>query len=126
VSNLRITVVDPANTTVLTKWLDTPIERARTTTTYSTDVRHDHKGHGHCAGKLIADDTSLRFESVSEAGHSRSWDYNSLRSFEKEQDHSLLKVQTKDGESEHFKTVNGATAGALYDIVAKKIVGARP
>jgi hypothetical protein len=103
-----------------------PVERARTVTTYSTDVRHDHKGKGHCSGKLLADDTGLRFESVTEANHSRSWNYNDLRSFEKEKDHALLKVTPKNGESEHFNAANGATAGALYSLVAQKIVDARP
>ena len=125
-SNVRITVTDPANTTTLTKWLSVPVERARTVTTYSTDVRHDHKGKGHCSGKLIADDTGLRFESVTEASHSQSWNYNDLRSFDKEKDHSLLKVTGRDGETEQFNTVNGATAGALYNLVAQKIVNARP
>jgi hypothetical protein len=126
VSNVRITVVDPQNATTLTKWFDMPVERARTITTYSTNVQHDHKGDGHCQGKLLADDTRLRFESVSEAGHSRSWDLNEIKSFEAEKDHSLLKVTSKNGDTERFKTTNGATAGALYDAIAQKIVTARP
>ena len=103
----------------------TPVERSRSVTTYSTDVRHDHKGKGECNGKLLADDTMLRFESVSEANHSRTWNYNDLQSFQEEKDHSLLKVTAKYGEKDEFKTVNGKTAGALYDIVSQKIVGAR-
>jgi hypothetical protein len=125
-SNVRITVVDPANATALTQWIGMPVERSRTGTTYSTDVRHDHKGKGECNGKLLADDTTLRFESISEANHSRTWNYNDLQSFQEEKDHSLLKVTTKDGEKYDFRTVNGKTAGALYDIVSQKIVGARP
>jgi hypothetical protein len=125
-SNVRITVIDPASSATLTRWFEMPVERSRTITTYSTDVRHDHRdGEGHCNGKLMANDTTLRFESVSEAGHSRSWNYNDLRSFEKEPDHSLLKVTAKNGENFHFKTVNGKTAGALYDVVAQKMVDAR-
>jgi hypothetical protein len=124
-SNLRITVVDEANATAITKWFSMPVERSRTITTYSTDVRHDHKGQGHCNGKLIADDTGLRFASISEASHSQSWNYNDVQSFEKEKDHSLLKIKTKAGETYDFKTVNGATAGALYDLVAQKIVANR-
>ena len=124
-SNVRITVVDPANATALTQWIGLPVERSRSVTTYSTDVRHDHKGKGECNGKLLADDTMLRFESVSEANHSRTWNYNDLQSFQEEKDHSLLKVTAKYGEKDEFKTVNGKTAGALYDIVSQKIVGAR-
>ncbi len=103
-----------------------PVERSRTVTTHSTDVKHDHKGQGSCNGKLIAGETSLRFESVSEADHSKSWNYNDLKSFEKEKDHSLLKMTAKSGEQYEFKTVNGATAGAVYDLVAQKIVANRP
>jgi hypothetical protein len=104
-----------------------PQERARTMTTYSTDVQHDHKGKGECKGKLIADENSLRFESVTEANHSRTWNYNDVQSFDKEKDHSLLKVTSKNvGEAEQFRTVNGKTAGALYELVAQKIVSARP
>jgi hypothetical protein len=124
-SNLRITVVDPANATAITKWLSMPAERARTVTTYSTDVRHDHKGQGGCNGKLLADDTGLRFESVTQADHSRSWSYGEVQSFDKEKDHALLKVRSKSGDSYDFNAVNGATAGALYNLVAQKIVSAR-
>lgn len=125
-SNVRITVVDPANATALTQWIGMPVQRSRSVTTYSTDVRHDHKGKGECNGKLLADDSILRFESVSEANHSRSWNYNDLQSFQEEKDHSLLKITTKDGEKYEFRTTNGKTAGGLYDIVSQKIVGARP
>jgi hypothetical protein len=37
--NVRITVVDPANATALTQWIGMPVERSRSVTTYSTDVR---------------------------------------------------------------------------------------
>jgi hypothetical protein len=126
VSNVRITVVDPANATALTQWMSMPQQRSRTITTHSTDVRHDHEGRGECNGKLIADDTTLRFESVTEADHSKTWNYNDIQSFQEEKDHSLLKVTAKDGQKYQFKTVNGATAGAVYDLVSKKIVAARP
>jgi hypothetical protein len=126
VSNVRITVVDQANATALTQWMSMPQERSRTVVTHSTDVKHDHEGRGECNGKLLADDTSLRFESVSEASHSQTWNYNDIQSFEKEKDNSLLKVATKNGQKYQFKTVNGATAGAVYDLVSQKIVAARP
>ena len=125
VSNLRITVVDPASSATLTRWISMPVERSRTVTTYSTDVRHDHKGQGHCNGRLLADDTGLRFESVTQADHSQSWNYGDLQTFDKEKDHALLKVVTKNGDRFDFKTVNGKTAGAVYDLVAQKIVSSR-
>jgi hypothetical protein len=126
VSNLRITVVDQKNQAALTQWMEMPQERSRTITTYSTDVKHDHLGKGSCTGKLIADDSSLRFESISEANHSRTWNYNDLQTFSKEKDHSLLKVVSKNGEKYDFQTVNGKTAGGVYDLVSQKIVAARP
>jgi hypothetical protein len=126
VSNLRITVVDEANKTALTRWITMPVERSRTVTTYSADVRHDHHGQGHCNGKLIADDTTLRYESVSEADHSQTWHYSDLQSFKTEKDHALLKVAAKNGDKYDFNVTNGATAGALYSLVAQKIVDARP
>ena len=125
-SNLRITVADTNNSAVITRWMSMPVERSRTITTYSVDVKHDHKGQGHCTGKLIAGENGLRFESVSEAVHSRSWSYNDLNSFTTEKDHALLKVKPKAGEEYHFNAVNGATAGALYKLVSDKIVAARP
>lgn len=125
--NVRITVVDTNHQAAITRWMGVPQERARTMTTYSTDVQHDHKGEGECKGKLIADENSLRFESVTEANHSRTWNYNDVQSFNKEKDHSLLKVTSKSGgETQQFRTANGKTAGALYDLVAQKIVSARP
>jgi hypothetical protein len=127
VSNVKITVLDQANSGVLTKWFNMPQERSRTVTTFSTEVKHDHRDdHTDCTGRLLADDTGLRFESVSNASHSKSWNYNDLQSFVGEKQNSLLKVMSKNGENYHFKTVNGKTAGGLYDIVSKKIVAARP
>jgi hypothetical protein len=127
VSNVKITVLDQANSGVLTKWFNMPQERSRTVTTFSTEVKHDHRDdHTDCTGRLLADDTGLRFESVSNASHSKSWNYNDLQSFVGEKENSLLKVMSKNGENYHFKTVNGKTAGGLYDIVSKKIVAARP
>jgi hypothetical protein len=125
-SNVKITVVDEANQTALTRWFTMPVERSRTVTRYSTDVKHDHKGKGECTGKLIADETSLRFESISEADHSRNWNYNDLQSFQKEKDHALLKVTPKDGDKYDFKASNGATAAAVYNLVSQKIVDNRP
>jgi hypothetical protein len=124
--NVRITVVDTNSQAAITKWMEVPQERSRTVTAYSTDVQHDHKGEGECKGKLIADENSLRFESITEANHSRSWNYNDLQSFDKEKDHSLLKVTAKNSEQYQFKAANGKTAGSLYDLVAQKIVSARP
>jgi hypothetical protein len=125
-SNLRITVADTNNSAAITRWMSMPVERSRTVTTYSADVKHDHKGEGHCTGKLLADDNTLRFESVSEAAHSRTWNYNNISSFKTEKDHALLKVVPNAGEEYHFNIVNGATAGALYNLVSDKIVAARP
>jgi hypothetical protein len=126
VSNVRITVVDEKNQAALTQWMAMPQERSRTVTTYTTDVKHDHHGQGECNGKLIADDQSLRFESITEANHSRTWNYNDLQTFDKEKDHAMLKVVGKNGDKYDFKTVNGKTAGGLYDLVSQKIVAARP
>jgi hypothetical protein len=102
------------------------VERGRTVTTYSIDVRHDHKGQGGCNGKLLADDNRLRFESASQADHSRNWEYNALSKFEVEKDNSLIKVTPASGEGYQFNVVNGATAGAMHTLVSGKIAAARP
>jgi hypothetical protein len=101
-------------------------EKGRTVTTYSVDVRHDHMGKGGCNGKLLADDERLRFESVEQADHSRSWDYNTLSKFEVEKKNSIIKVTPASGDAYHFNTANGATAGAMHSLVSGKIVAARP
>jgi hypothetical protein len=125
-SNLEIRFIDPGAAGVVTKWIGVPVERGRTVVTYSLDVRHDHKGEGGCNGKLIADENRLRFESVTEASHSRTWNYNALSSFEAEKDNALMKVSTRNGETYHFNIANGATAGEMHRLVSEKIVAARP
>jgi hypothetical protein len=75
---------------------------------------------------LIADEQRLRFESVSQADHSRTWDYNALSKFEVEKDNSIIKVTPAGGEGYHFNTANGATAGAMHSLVSGKMVAARP
>jgi hypothetical protein len=125
-SNLELRLVDPASATVFTKWIGVPVERARTVTSYSLDVRHDHQGQGGCNGKLIADENRLRFESVGQADHSRSWEYNGLSRFEVEKDNSIIKVTPSSGDAYHLNVANGATAGAMHTLVSGKIVAARP
>jgi hypothetical protein len=125
-SDLEIRIVDPSTGAVLSRMLGVPVERGRTETVYSLDVRHDHKGEGGCDGRLIADDTRLRFESVTQADHSRIWNYNELQQFQSERDHALLHVRPASGEAYDFNAKNGATAGAMYKLVSDKIVAARP
>jgi hypothetical protein len=124
-SNLELRLADPASSTVFSQWIGVPVERARTVTTYSVDVRHDHLGQGGCNGKLVADESRLRFESVGQADHSRSWDYNTLAKFEVEKDNSLIKVTPASGDAYQFNVVNGATAGAMHTLVSGKIAAAR-
>lgn len=125
-SNLEIRLVDPSTGTVLSKYLGVPVERARTETVYSLDVRHDHKGQGHCEGKLIADDSRIRFESVSQASHSQNWTYDQVERFLAERDNAILRVDPVNGDTYDFNVVNGATAGAMHKLVSNKIVAARP
>ena len=125
-SNLEIRLVDPATGAVLSKYLGVPVERGRTETTYSLDVKHDHKGQGHCEGKLIADDTRVRFESVGQASHSQNWTYGELERFVTERDNAILRVDPVQGETYDFNVANGATAGAMHKLVSAKIVAARP
>jgi hypothetical protein len=101
-----------------------PQERSRTVTTYSSDARHDHYGKGNCNGKLIADDQSLRFESVGERitrepGITTSCNRSIRRKTR------FVEGRWQNGEKYDFKMVNGKTAGGLYDLVAQKIVAAR-
>src|SRR3712207_624107 len=91
-SNLEIRMMNAATGAILSRTLGVPLERSRTQTVYSVDVRHDHHGEGECSGKLIADDNRLRFESVTQTSHSQSWNYNQLEKFETERDHALLRV----------------------------------
>jgi hypothetical protein len=125
-SNLEMRIVDPATGAVLSRMLGVPVERGRTETVYSLEVRHDHKGEGGCDGRLIADDMRLRFESVTQADHSRTWNYNDLQQFQSERDHALLHVRPVSGEGYDFNVRNGATAGSMYKLVSDKIVAARP
>ena len=123
-SNLELRMIDPNSTTVLTKWIGLPEERARTVTTYEVNVRHDHQGQGHCEGKLIADDMRLRFVSANEPAHSQMWNYTNLSKFENENQFALLKVTPVSGRTETFHVANGPTAQTMYTLVTGKIVAA--
>jgi hypothetical protein len=125
-SNLEIRLIDPSTGAVLSKHLGVPVERARTETTYSLDVRHDHRGQGHCEGRLIADDTRIRFESVGQASHSRNWTYDQVERFLTERNNAILRVDPVNGDTYDFNVVNGATAGAMHKLVSEKIIAARP
>jgi len=83
------------------------------------DVRN-----GDQKGKLVARESELQFESLTDAKHSRTWKYTELRSFEKK-GRSAFRVRPFKGSRYDFQFPNNATRDKVYDVIAPKVLAAR-
>jgi hypothetical protein len=127
--NTYVIVMEPQESRKLVTWFGRPdtAERSRAgeTSEIWMDVEHRHSQGDNCKGKLIAGPTSLRFESVTKADHSQSWDYGQIASFDKYSEANEVKVKGKSGDPMTFKTVGRGSEKPVYDIVSQRIVAAR-
>ena len=84
----------------------------------SFDVRN-----GDQKGKLVVSETDLRFESLTDAKHSRSWKYSDIRSFEKKR--KAFRVRGFSGPRYDFQLPNDQLRDKIFDLISPKIVAAR-
>jgi hypothetical protein len=82
------------------------------------DVRyHDDRG------KLIITSRGLNFENISDAKHSRAWNFSQIR--ELKRDGKEIKIEPYSGDSFEFKFDGKAMSDAVYKRIADRIVAAR-
>ena len=79
--------------------------------------------NGDQKGKLIVADNDLRFDSLTDAKHSRVWKYSEIRSFEKK--FRAFRVRPFSGDRYDFQVDNNKTRDRIYDIISRKVVAAR-
>ncbi len=82
------------------------------------DVRN-----GDQTGKLMIKDTTLAFESLTDAKHSRTWPYAEIRSIEKPK--SELRIKPFKGSRYDFQFKDKKLRDRLYEQISQRVVMAR-
>jgi len=120
-------------------WLGRPVEgmtgeAARTTTTTTTvttgtptttvdELRFENVKNGDQRGTLVLDKDAVRFESLSDASHSRRWAYNEIKKLEK--DSNEVKIEPYNGSKYEFQFKDPAMRDNLYSMLSERIVTAK-
>ncbi len=82
------------------------------------DVRN-----GDQQGKLMIRDAEIAFESLTDAKHSRSWEYAGIRSLEKKR--KELRLRPFKGSRYDFQLNSNQMRDQLYDMITARILAAR-
>ena len=83
------------------------------------DVRN-----GDQKGKLLVRDTELQFESLTDAKHSRIWNYADIRTLEKK-GFKAMRVRPLKGSRYDFQFDNRGNRDRIYNLISQKVVEAR-
>jgi len=121
---LRVSVVGSVNGDVaVVESLNPDGVAVETNRIVGSDVAFDVRYHDD-RGKLVASDTGLRFEDVSDAKHSHTWSYGQIKEFRR-QGGNEIKVEPYSGDSMEFHLDGPALSDAVYKTIADRIVAAR-
>jgi hypothetical protein len=101
----------------------TSVLTAQTVTQTQEDVIFDvrHKGD---RGKLVITARGVSFEDLSDAKHSRTWNYSQIRELKRE-GRNEVKIEPFSGDSYEFKLEGRALSDSLYRMIGDRIVAAR-
>lgn len=91
----------------------------------SFDARHDHAA-GNCYGKLLVSSEGLRFESVGERDHSRSWKWNELEEVDRNPSEQKIIIEPNSGEDFTLKLSDGSQFDNVFRAITDRMVSARP
>jgi hypothetical protein len=123
---LRVNVIGTANGDVAVveslnpeggRDADYAADRAQRQTIF--DVRyHDDRG------KLVVTANGVSFEDISNAKHSRTWNYGQIKELKREGGNEI-KIQPYSGDSYEFRADGPFMSDAVYNTIADRIVAAR-
>jgi hypothetical protein len=121
----RVSVVGTANGDVA---IVETLNPAGTAVTYAertepSDVTLDAR-YGDDRGKLIVSATGVRFENVSNASKSRSWNYNQIKELHRT-DNNKVKIEPYNGDDWEFRFDGPQMSDSVYKMIADRIVAAR-
>jgi hypothetical protein len=88
----------------------------------SFDAVHDH-AVGNCSGKLLVGPDGLRYESVTDRDHSRSWSWSQLEGVDKNTSEHKVIIKPRSGD--HFTLKLGNEFDAAYNAIADRMVAAQ-
>jgi hypothetical protein len=129
-----LVIPDDSSRNEFVTWLGRPIEgmtgeASRTTTTVVTtgpssttvdELRFENIKNGDQMGTLILGNDAVRFESLSDARHSRRWAYSEIRRLEK--DHNEVKIEPYNGSKYEFQLKDPSVRDNLYSVLSERIV----
>lgn len=134
-----LVIPDESSRTQFVTWLGRPVEgltgeASRTTTTTTTvttgaptttvdELRFENVKNGDQRGTLIIGKDAVRFESLSDATHSRRWAYTEIKKLEK--DSNEVKIDPYNGDKYEFQIKDPAMRDNLYTVLSERIVTAK-
>lgn len=124
VSRFIFRAAQPTDTAVATGWYAkagsalpaTPGTSASTAGTESYTARHDHL-RGSCKGRLFVSPTQLNYESVDDLGHSRRWEYKSIKEIAQKNPYELEVKPFVGGGYKVFLDGSGMSPAAFKTLV---------
>jgi hypothetical protein len=125
-SPVRVSVVGTASGDVAIVETLNPQEGSTTTYAERTepgDVTLDAR-YGDDRGKLVVSERGLRYENVSNASRSRSWNYSQIKELHRT-DNNKVKIQPYSGDDWEFRFDGPAMSDSVYKMIADRIVAAR-
>jgi len=130
---------DEQSRTQFVTWYGRPVEgltgeASRTTTTTTTvttgsptttvdELRFENVKNGDQRGTLIVGRDAVRFESLSDAKHSRRWAYSEIQKLER--DSNEIKIDPYNGSKYEFQVTDPAMRDNLYTVLSERIVTAK-
>lgn len=125
---LRVSVIGSANGDVAVVESLNPETSSQTVVTErvdqgQADVMFDVRYHGD-RGKLVITTKGVTFEDISDAKHSRSWNYAQIKELKRDGSREI-KIEPFSGDSYEFRLDGRDLSDAVYKMIADRIVAAR-
>ena len=135
-SEMSFSMPDTASAGSFVNWMGVPVtgytgqtgEADRATTQYrnpqTNEISFDVQ-NGDQRGRLVVGPNALNFVSLTDADHSRSWQYSQIKEFKRDNDDKQIKVEPYHGDDYEFQFHNKAMFETAYDMISNHIVTAR-
>ncbi len=132
-STVVLLMPDQASAGNVVTWIGAPANgyrgeasraRAYANQPHQTETVFDVR-NGDQRGKLILQHDQVRFESLTDAKHSRTWTYAEIRELRREHDGKEIDLEPYHGDTYEFQFENPARADAVYHAISDRLVQVR-
>lgn len=129
-TRLSFRVIAPSDPAAVTSWYGAGAPATRTSSSgpaasegATYQARHDHR-IGACRGRLIVAPNQLMYESVEDVGHSRRWEYGSIKELKNSNPYKL-EVKPSSGGDYEFVIEGTGIDPAGYKNLVDRVTAAR-